>query len=230
MAIYGIGDLHLDHTKEKPMGVFGENWEDHENKIFDNWKNTVSESDLILIPGDISWALKLEDAYEDLLRIDKLPGTKILTKGNHDYWWESKTKLNALNLETINYIHNDSFIYNGIGICGTRGWAAKDSEEFKEHDEKIFNRELNRLKLSLESLIDDVNKKIVMIHYPPFNMDKTVNEFGDMMRRYNVDLCVYGHLHSDGHKHAVEGNIKGIEFICISSDYIDFKLKHLMGN
>ncbi len=229
MAIYGIGDLHLDSSGEKPMDIFGANWINHEEKIFYNWREKVKDEDLVLIPGDISWGLKLYEAYEDLKKIDELPGLKVISKGNHDYWWESKKKLLSLKLRTIHFLYNDSFIYGDIAICGTRGWAARDSEEFDVHDEKIFNRELNRLELSLSSVNREVSNKITMLHYPPFNFqDQSPNEFVEIMKKYKVDTCVYGHLHSEGHKFAVEKIVDGIEFHCISSDYIDFQLKRLV--
>ena len=220
--IYGIGDLHLDYSKKKPMDIFGENWLDHEEKIFENWKSKIKSEDLVLIPGDISWALKLEDAYNDLKKIDKLPGKKIITKGNHDYWWESKKKMNSLGLETIFFLQNDSYKYENITVVGTRGWKAKDSEDFTEHDEKMYNREVNRLKLSLDSIKNRGDKIISMLHYPPFNLDSSPNEFVNLMKEYDVDICIYGHLHSEGHKYVVEDIIEDIEFLCVSSDYIDF--------
>lgn len=226
--IYGIGDLHLDYSKKKPMDVFGENWEDHEEEIFENWRDIVKDGDLVLLPGDISWALKLDEAYNDLVKIDELPGRKIISKGNHDYWWGSQKKMRELNLETIKFLHNNSYIYNNIGIAGTRGWRSEDAEGFDSHDEKIFQRELNRLDLSLSSIRKKVDLKIVMIHYPPFNMGAIPNAFVDLMEEYNVDICIYGHLHAEGHRHVVEGNIQGIEFYCVSSDYIEFKLKSIV--
>lgn len=228
MSIYGISDLHLDFSGEKPMDIFGDNWLDHEVKIFENWKQIVNEEDLVLVPGDVSWAMKLDDAYIDLLKIDQLPGIKVITKGNHDYWWGTKSKLKALKLNTIYFLQNDYFLYKNIGICGTRGWISKDNDEFKEEDEKIFNRELNRLKLSLESIKEEVNEIIVMFHYPPFNMDGSPNEFVEIMSKYNVSICVYGHLHGEGHKFAVEGEIDSIKFHCISCDFIDFKPKKIL--
>ena len=219
--IYGIGDLHLDYSKKKPMDIFGENWLDHEEKIFENWKSKIKSEDLVLMPGDISWALKLEDAYNDLKKIDELPGKKIITKGNHDYWWESKKKMNSLGLETIFFLQNDSYKYENITVVGTRGWKAKDSEDFTEHDEKMYNREVNRLKLSLDSIKNRGDKIISMLHYPPFNLDSSPNEFVNLMREYDVDICIYGHLHSKGHKYVVEDVIENIEFLCVSSDYID---------
>lgn len=228
MSVYGISDLHLDFSGEKPMGIFGDNWLDHEGKIFENWKQIVNEEDLVLVPGDVSWAMKLDDAYIDLLKIDQLPGIKVITKGNHDYWWGTKSKLKALKFNTIHFLQNDYFLYKNIGICGTRGWISKDNEEFGEKDEKIFNRELNRLKLSLESIKEDVKEIIVMLHYPPFNIDGSPNEFVEIMKEYKVSTCVYGHLHGEGHKFAVEGEIDGIKFHCVSCDFIDFRPKRLL--
>lgn len=228
MAIYAISDLHFDYSKEKPMDIFGDNWVEHEAKIFKSWKEQVKEDDLVLIPGDISWALKLDQAKKDLIRIDKLPGRKIMSKGNHDLWWESKRKLNALSLKTIDFLQNEHYIYRDVAITGTRGWSSKDSDEFDEHDEKIFKRELNRLDLSLSSIKTNVSRKIAMVHYPPFNFkDSSPNEFVDLMKEHDVDICLYGHLHAEGHKFVVEGNIDGIEFHCVSSDYINFDLKKI---
>ncbi|HLR35584.1 MAG TPA: metallophosphoesterase [Tissierellales bacterium] len=223
--IYAIGDLHLDFRKEKPMDVFGSEWINHEEKIFDSWEKLVREDDLVLVPGDISWAMKLEDSYEDLKRIDELPGKKIMSKGNHDYWWQGLKKMNGLNLETINFLQNNSFVYNKIGIAGSRGWASKGSEDFDAHDEKVFRRELIRLDLSLSSIDRTIDKKIVLLHYPPFNSKLKPNEFVDIMKKYNVDICIYGHLHAEGHKYAVEGEVEGVEFHCVASDYINFMPK-----
>lgn len=229
--IYGIGDLHFDFSKKKPMDIFGDNWINHEEQIVNNWKELVKEEDLVLIAGDVSWALRLNQAYSDLERIDKLPGKKIISKGNHDYWWESLSKMNGLNLPSISFLHNNFYQYKNTSIHGTRGWLSRDSDDFKPEDEKIFNRELLRLKMSLDLGKDMlVEKKIVMIHYPPFNKDSSPNEFVKLMRDYGVDICVYGHLHADGHKYAVEDTIEGIKFHCISSDYIGFVPKLILGN
>lgn len=229
MKIYAISDLHLDYSKEKPMDVFGANWIDHEEKIFENWKSKVKEEDLVLIPGDITWGLKIDEVKKDLDRIDSLLGKKIISKGNHDLWWQSKAKLDALSLNTIEFLQNDHYLYGDVAISATRGWAAKDSEEFDEHDEKVFKREVGRLDMSLSSIKDNVKIKIVMIHYPPFNfIDNSPNEFVDVMKRHNVNICIYGHLHGEGHKFAVEGEVEGIDFHCVSSDYINFNLKKIM--
>ena len=228
--IYAIGDLHFDSTKEKPMDIFGDNWKNHEDKILDRWKSKITEDDLVLIPGDISWALKLKQAEDDLIIIDKMPGNKVLTKGNHDYWWVSLNKLNNLGLDSIFFIQNTSYIYKNIGIGGSRGWISKDIDGFDENDLKVYNRELHRLRLSLESIDKKVSKRIAMLHYPPFNMNLEPNEFHQVMVENQVETCIYGHLHSDGHKYAREGIIDGIDYHCVASDYIDFDPKLIEGD
>ena len=224
--IFAIGDLHLDSLGQKPMNIFGKQWENHEEKIFSNWKKIVTEKDLVLLPGDISWALHLSDAINDLKKIDKLPGRKIISKGNHDYWWSSMSKLNKLEFPSIEFLHNNFYVYKNFGISGTRGWIAEDNPEFKLEDKKIFDREVMRLKNSLEKNMMD--KKIVMIHYPPFNQDFSPNSFSKLMSEYNVSFCLYGHLHGKGHKFAFNGKIGEVEYRCVSSDYISFELEKVI--
>lgn len=223
--IYAIGDLHFDSTEEKPMDIFGDKWKNHQDRIINNWKEIITDDDLVLIPGDISWALKLKEAKIDLEIIDKLPGKKVISKGNHDYWWVSLNKLNNLQLDSIFFMQNNSYIFKKTAIAGTRGWISKDSDGFSEKDLKVYKRELHRLELSLGSMEETIEKRIVILHYPPFNMDLKANDFHDIMLEYKVDICLYGHLHSDGHKFAKEGIIDGINYHCVSSDYIDFKPK-----
>lgn len=228
MKIFTIGDLHMDHKKEKPMDIFGEAWKNHEAKIFENWKEQVANDDIVLVPGDTSWAMKLDEAVFDLEKINNLPGQKYICKGNHDYWWESIKKLNELGFESIHFLHNTGYKVENIGIAGARGWTDRDNEDFDVHDEKIYVREVNRLKISLDA-IKNSEFKIVLIHYPPFQFNGEFNEFSKLMMEYKVDICIYGHLHSDGHKYVVEGKKDNIEFICASCDYLDFKLKELRG-
>ncbi len=235
MRIFAIGDLHLDSKKEKPMDIFGENWIEHEEKIIRSWQESVSDDDLILIPGDISWAIKLEDAVKDLQIIDKLPGKKLMIRGNHDYWWATKKKLSNLGLQSIEFLVNDIYLDEKLIVCGVRGWNEETIIQFNEEtnsqvdDKKIFNRELRRLEMSLKMTKEYELYKIVMLHFPPFNYDKRPNEFVSLMKEYNVSKCIYGHLHGkDGHKLIIEGEIEGIEFICASSDYLDFKLKEVV--
>ncbi len=229
MKVFAIADLHFDSKKEKPMNVFGDNWIDHEENIIENWKNVVGENDLVLVPGDISWATKLNDAIVDLSIIERLPGTKIIGKGNHDYWWSTSNKLDKLNLKTIKFLKNNSYEYNGVIVCGTRGWDTMEEHTEAKSNEKIYIRELNRLRLSLECIKKGNNKLIVMLHYPPFNNIGLPNEFFHILKEYETDICVYGHLHGeDGHKNIKEGLIDQVQVHCVSSDYMDFKLKRIM--
>lgn len=226
--IWALGDLHLDYKKEKPMDVFGKNWEDHEERIFDAWKERVRPEDIVLLVGDISWALKLEEGEKDLRRLETLPGTKICIKGNHDYWWSSLKKMYDLGLSDMEFLQNTGYVAAGIGICGSRGWSDIDSGGFDEKDEKIYLRELNRLRLSIEDMEAKgkeagLTKRIAMLHYPPFSAKGSPNDFADILKEAGIDICVYGHLHSYGHKFIVEGDIEGVEYICVSSDYIDFR-------
>ncbi len=224
MKIYAISDLHLDFEKKKPMDIFGKSWENHEEKIFDNWQRKIKKDDIVLMPGDISWAINLDKGINDLERIDNLKGKKIITKGNHDYWWSTNSKLKKLNLDSIIFLQNNSFKYKNIQVFGTRGWMDKSSDEFSEKDLKIFEREIHRLKLSFESGTDlDRTYNIALLHYPPFDTKGNPNEFVDLMENYNIKTCIYGHLHSgEGHRYVIEGSISNINFICSSADYIDF--------
>lgn len=217
--IYSISDLHLDYTKEKTMTLFGDRWEDYEDRIFQNWKQIVKESDLVLVSGDISWAINLEEAYHDLIRIEELPGNKVFLKGNHDYWWSSLNKNNSLNLKSIFFLQNNYFEFNDYCIVGTRGWdyLTEESEEYN-----IYRRELLRLDLSLKSAPKGKDK-IGMLHYPPFTNEKLPNDFHYILKEHGVTKCVYGHLHGPGLVNVVEGVVDGIEYFCTSSDYLQFK-------
>lgn len=229
MKIFAIADLHFDFKKEKPMNVFGDNWINHEEKIMNSWKEQVGSDDLVLIPGDISWASKLDEAVDDLKRIHDLPGVKIIGKGNHDYWWSTSNKLDKLGFHTIKFLKNNSYEYEGVTICGTRGWDTMEEHSEEASNEKIYLREMNRLKLSLEAGAKSNNVKIVMLHYPPFDSDGHPNEFFQILKEYSADVCIYGHLHGEeGHKNAKEGIIDKISVHCVSSDYIDFKPKRIM--
>ncbi|WP_236785483.1 metallophosphoesterase [Anaerococcus ihuae] len=219
--IYAIGDLHLDYTEKKSMEVFGKAWENYQEKIFNNWNKIVKKEDTVLIVGDISWAMNIEEAYIDLKKIDDLNGEKILLKGNHDYWWSSLKKLNDLDFKSIKFLQNNSFFVEGYDICGTRGWISRDNSEFTDHDEKVFKRELQRLKNSLDFNKEN-NKKIVILHYPPLNSDKSLNEFFGICKDYQVEYLLYGHLHGPGHKQIFEGIVDGIGIKCVAGDYINF--------
>lgn len=229
MKIYSIADLHLDARNEKPMDVFGEIWMDHDKKIFDHWQKVVKEEDLVLLPGDISWALALRDAEEDLKKIDGMPGRKVITKGNHDFWWSSMRKLRALGLQSIFFMHNNSYSCENIEVYGTRGWISQNSEDFKKEDEVIHRRELIRLENSIKSApLHRHSLKIAMIHYPPIDGNGGLNDFGEKILEYATDICVYGHLHGlEAHKRIKETTIGGTRFVCVAADYLAFELKEI---
>lgn len=237
MSIYAIGDLHLSLNKEKPMDIFGGNWKNHEQKIKENWKNTVQDNDLVILPGDFSWEMHLKDMYNDFAYLNQLPGKKLLLKGNHDYWWTTLAKMREFlqenKFENIDFVYNNSYLFEDKIIAGTRGWALNDTE----NSDKMNHREEERLKLSLQSGVDNFGDKeiICIMHYPPIieenkndanNQSKNlkVSNYVQIMKDYNVKTCLYGHLHGESHQEAFEGIIEGINFKLVSSDYLDFKL------
>ena len=222
MALWAISDLHLAISSDKPMDIFGKKWSNHHVKINKNWISKISPGDTILIAGDISWSMHMTEGMDDLEWIHQLPGRKILIKGNHDYWWSSITKLNALYAD-MNFIQNNFFNYNDIAICGTRGWNCPGSTKFSIHDEKIYNRELIRLRISLDAAVKSGYKKfIVMLHYPPTNDKFEETGFINIAKEYNVESVIYGHLHGASLNRLYEGNIEGVNYIVTSCDYLDF--------
>jgi predicted phosphohydrolase len=223
MALHAISDLHLSLSMDKPMDIFGDNWYMHHEKIKNNWTASIKEEDTVLIGGDISWSMKMEDGKKELHWIHELPGKKLIIKGNHDYWWSSITKLNNM-YEDMRFIQNNHFSYEDYGICGTRGWICPGTERFVEDDVKIYNRELNRLRLSFESARKDGYKKLIaMIHYPPTNEKFEDSGFTDIFKEYGVEKVIYGHLHGPFYYKTLGGVREGIEYILTSCDYIEFK-------
>ena len=228
MAIYAISDLHLALGVDKPMDVFGVKWANYMVRLEENWRSTVGEDDHVLVPGDISWATYLDQAYEDFRFIDGLPGKKIISKGNHDYWWTTKSKLDKFVCEngfkTIGFMHNNSYTIGTAVVCGTRGWNMPGEVGFNDEDAKIYQRELQRLELSLKTAgVPENGYIIVAIHFPISNSKGVFSGFLDIMQKYGVKLCVYGHLHGEARRQAVEGLIEGIEFKLVAADHIDFK-------
>lgn len=218
MSLFAVSDLHLSLGTDKPMDIFGENWENHENKLKENWGRLVKNDDVVILNGDISWATYLENTVQDFSFIESLPGKKIISKGNHDYWWttlKKQVEFCAENgFETINFLHNNHYMYGGMAICGTRGWqlTANDDE-----DKKIYNREMERLCLSLKSsLLSNPSEILVALHYPPDSAFKSI------MKKYGVKRCVYGHLHGQAHKYALNSTIDGIKYELVSCDFLKF--------
>ncbi len=229
MALYAISDLHLSFNAEKPMDIFGSKWEKHDEKIKENWLSIVKEEDTVLIAGDISWSMKASDSIDDLNWINNLPGNKIISKGNHDYWWSSISKLNAM-FEKTKFIQNNFFPYKEYAICGTRGWISPESDKFTEKDKKIYSRELIRLRLSLDQARNSgYSKIIVMLHYPPTSDKFEESEFIKIFKEYNVEKVIYGHLHGPALQGKVlDENIDGIDYIMTSCDYLNFCPKMIL--
>ena len=223
MDIYAIGDLHLSGSVNKPMDIFGDKWKNHDSRIAKNWMKLVNEEDIVLIPGDISWAMTLEEAMVDLDFIHHLPGKKIFIKGNHDYWWHSVSRLNSL-YQGMYFLQNTSYPIGDYGICGSRGWTCPGLAEMDQQDIKIYNREAKRLELSLQHAKQLGCKKIiVMLHYPPTNENKDPSLFTELFKQYPVKQVVYGHLHGKGSfDHSLKGMHEGINYTLVSADAIAF--------
>lgn len=226
MNIYAISDLHLSLARPKPMEVFGPLWKHHHLKINENWEREVSKEDFVLVCGDISWAITLEEVLPDLNFIDRLPGKKVLVRGNHDYWWKSISKVRRLLPASIQVLQNDAIILSeGIAICGSRGWVCPGKENFNARDLKIYQRELQRMEMSLQTAQKfGARKIIVMIHYPPFNnFTGEYSDFEKLFCRFGVIKCVYGHLHAGDQRYAFNGVRKNIEYQLVACDYLNFK-------
>ncbi len=229
MSVYMLSDPHLSLTTDKPMDVFGARWENYLVKLETNWRMTVSDSDTVVIPGDISWGMGLDSAEEDLKFLHRLPGRKIVGKGNHDYWWQTMKKLNdfkkELQVDSIEFLFNNAYLCEDFIIAGTRGWTLASS--YSEEDEKIVNREAGRLRLSLEEAKklkeEDPDKEIIVfLHYPPSFGGVTCRPITDVMKEYGVKRCFYGHIHSVNPA-VLDRFADGIEIFCISADLIGFK-------
>lgn len=228
MAIYAISDLHLALSIDKPMDIFGQKWSGYMDRLEAEWKAAVEPEDTVLLPGDISWATYLEEAHKDFSFIEALPGKKVISKGNHDYWWTTLNKLNKFvetnNFRTIAFMHNNNFRIGQNVICGTRGWKLPGDDDFNAEDRKIYNRELQRLELSIKgSSAGSGDNIIVAMHYPPIDVRGQISGFMEIMLKYGVKTCIYGHLHGEGHKKAYTGDFNGIDIRFVSADYLGFK-------
>ena len=227
MKIYAISDLHLSLCGDKPMDIFGEKWGGYLEKIEYDWNSKVSETDVVLISGDISWAMQLENALIDLEFLNKLKGTKIIIRGNHDYWWQSISRLREKLPSNVIALQNDAVKIGDYIFCGSRGWAVEGSPEFTEQDVKLYNRETERFRLALknaEKLRLNGEKLIALIHYPPFNIRRENSNFTALFEEFKVDKVVYGHLHGKDAKPYYRINKNGIEYILASCDLVDNKL------
>ena len=224
MSLYAIADLHLPLGIDKPMDIFGKNWENYVNRLEENWQNTVSEGDTVVLAGDFSWATYLEESKKDFEFLSRLKGRKILLKGNHDYWWTTMGKLKNFILENgfsnIEFLQNNSFTYGDISICGTRGWTVPELGKTEE-DKKIYDREIIRAELSLKSAKNPENI-IMFTHFPTVMQDFRENGMTGLLKKYGVKRSVFGHIHLSGVKNAFEGAENGVEYMLVSADYREF--------
>lgn len=231
MSLFVIADPHLSLGVNKPMNIFGPHWQDHDDRLRQNWLELISDEDTVIIPGDISWGMHLIDALPDLQFLHALPGRKLLSRGNHDYWWTSLRKMEKFclqhELNSIGFLRNNAMEIEDDLICATRGWILPDDNEFTSDDEKILIREAGRLKLSLDAataIRKPEQRLIVCLHYPPLTRTLGGSVFTKLMQDYKTDICCYGHIHAAGSALALAGKeLDSIKYWLISADQIGFK-------
>lgn len=226
MNLFVLGDPHLSFASQKPMDVFGDNWTDHAGKLAENWKRIVSSDDIVVLAGDTSWAMNFFELQPDFAYLHALPGEKIILKGNHDYWWSTMTKMERFCLQngfsTIRFLHNNAYRFGDIAVCGTRGWFL-DAMTGSDQDQKVFHRELMRLEASLQAGVAcGAPKRYVFLHYPPLAAGYVCEPILELLQRYEVKRCYYGHLHGKARTGAMAGHYHGIEFTLISCDNVGF--------
>lgn len=223
MSLYVIADLHLPISVDKPMDIFG-GWEDYVSRLEYNWKKKIKPDDTVVIPGDLSWSMSLEQSCNDMRFLNELPGRKIISKGNHDYWWNTASKMERFfadnGFTTLNILHNNCYEYEGIGICGSRGWI---NENGKPEDAKVLAREAIRLEVSIVCAEKQGLRPVVFLHYPPVYTGIVNESIFEVLKKHDIRLCFYGHLHGRRtHSNAVTGMYQGIMFKLISADYLQF--------
>ena len=223
MSVYAIGDLHLSLGTDKPMDVFGGDWDNYVEKIKSGF-SVLGQDDVCVICGDVSWAMSLEESLEDFRFIDALPGEKIILKGNHDYWWITVKKMTDFfeknGIKSVRILNNNCYFHDGAAICGTRGWLTEGGSD-TEHNQKIMARETSRLRASLMAA-GDAEVKLCFFHYPPRFKDMVFQDMIAVMEEYGIKNCWYGHIHGSGRKYAVRGVVGGIGYEMVSADFVDF--------
>ena len=224
--LFAIADLHLSLNGDKPMDIFGENWADHPSRMAAAWDRTVRERDTVLLPGDLSWASSLAEAAPDLEWIHQRPGRKIILRGNHDMWWGSLAKLRAGLPESCTPLQNSAVLVDGrVVVLGARGWTSPDDPVAEPGDDKIFRRELERLRLSIADADRRFSRdlpRVAMLHYPPWIQGREPTEVVPLLSRAGVRTCLYGHLHGDDHRLGVTGEREGIRYMLVAADAVEF--------
>ena len=227
MNVYSISDLHLSINSNKPMDIFGPVWENSFEKIVEDWNKKIKDDDVVLLCGDLSWAMRLEDAQEDIKLLDSLKGKKILLKGNHDFWWQSITALRNILPKNFYAIQNDAVKIENFIFCGTRGWLIPEGKQNTEENKRIFHREVERLKLSLnamQNLRSEGDIVICLMHYPPFNVLEEDNEMTNLLEKFGVNCVAYGHLHGNRNGYKFKTTKKNIEYFLTSCDLVENSL------
>ena len=241
MSIWALADLHLSlGVPDKTMEIFGSEWRNYMLRIKENWEDKIRSNDLVLIAGDISWAMKIGEVEKDFEWLDKLPGKKLIIKGNHDYWWNSYSKVKKILPPSVDALQNSAYLWNDIAIGGTRLWDTSEynfdkyinikpnpkakEEKLIQRDlqEKIFERELHRLKISLAQMSDGAVFRIVMTHYPPIGADLAPSRASALLEKYDIDVCVFGHLHSVKPNSLPFGKARKVKYVLTSADYVEF--------
>ena len=226
MSLYTIGDLHLCFSDpSKTMSIFN-GWQDYQEKIEKNWLSAVKPDDTVVLAGDISWGMSLQQALPDFQFIERLPGQKIILKGNHDYWWTTMRKmedyLSVEGISSVKILHNNHYVYGNFGICGTRGWVNGTGGK-DEQDEKVLRREVQRLETSIKSAVDAGLEPLVFLHYPPIFASNFNYDILDILYRYKIKKCYYGHIHGrSAHELCVQGFYDDIDFHLIAGDFLQF--------
>jgi predicted phosphohydrolase len=223
MALYAIGDLHLSQGVKKPMDIFF-GWEGYTERLVANWRRLVTASDTVVLAGDTSWGMTLEEALPDFILLNSLPGEKkLILKGNHDYWWTSAAKMRAFfeanGLNSLFILHNNAFAAGGFAVCGSRGWVFENGEP---HDDKIINREAIRIEASLKAAQSMPGERLLFLHYPPVFAEQELTSYLELMQQYGISRCFYGHIHGAGAQKAVTGLYNGVTLRLIAADYLNF--------
>ena len=227
MKIWAISDPHFSFGTNKPMDIFGERWANHVENFVTNWNKSIKKNDIVLVSGDISWAMKLEEAKVDLNELHKLKGTKIIIKGNHEYWWKSISSVRSILPDSIKALQNDSLKIGKFIFCGTRGWTVPEpNRQYSDEDMKIYKRECERLKLTLKHMStsrEEGDEVIAMIHFPPFNSKLEDSEFTKLFEEYGVNKVVYGHIHDAEGRAILKARKNGIDYFLTSCDQINMQ-------
>lgn len=231
MSIFAIGDLHLSgNPPKKPMDIFGAHWFNHWGRIKENWRATINADDIVFLVGDISWAMKLSEAQEDLDEIMQMPGKKFMIRGNHDYWWTSQAKMNAATANTVSFIQGHAHTMDNITFGGTRGYLCPGDSTYREtSDRSIYERELLRVETAINAMqLEKGMTSILLLHYPPFNDSNEPSGFTDLLEKYNIDHCIFGHLHDTPSFSRIPETWGHTKLHLVSADYLQFTLKEIL--